>query len=540
MIRKLGFYFVFIVLAACDGEQQLTNVEAGTRDQILYVNNGAEPEDIDPHITTGQQEAYIQWSLFEGLVAKDPITLEPVPGMAESWEVSDDLTHYTFHLRDDALWSNGDPLTAQDFVYSWNRSLAPGLASEYAYMLYVVKNAAAYNRGEITDFSMVGVKALDNTTLEVTLEAPTPWFLQLLDHNSAYPVHRKTIESRGKFDQRGTGWTRPEYFTGNGPFHLKEWIPNKVLIIEKNPYYWDAENVRLNEIHFYPIDNKQTEERMFRTGQIHMTLDGRILTDKIEVYVREQPDHIRISPYLGIYYYLFNTTRPPFDDVRVRLAFSMAIDRQSVTDNVVKGGRSPAFAFTPPDTAGYTPEPYIQYDQEQAKKLLAEAGYPDGADFPPVELLYNNGSGHQALATALQQMWKSVLNVDVTLVNQEWLVYLNSRSNGDFDIARAGWLADYADPNNFLNLFVTGGGNNHTGWANAEYDNLIDQTNQTIDMQQRYELFQRAETILLQHSPIVPVYYEASVNLVNPDVKEFHNNVLTYYPFKHVYLSEDE
>ena len=536
---SLALIVLVTSLASCSKSEPDTDKSAAVTQQILHVNNVLEPQDLDPQITTGLPEHYIQSSLFEGLVSKDPQTLEPVPAVAESWEISDDLTRYVFHIRKNMHWSNGEPITARDVVYSWKRLLMPKLASEYAYMLEAVVNARAFNKGEFTDFSSVGVKALDDYTLEVTLNRPTPYFLQMLDHNSTYLVPQKTIESFGKIDDRGTKWTRPENIVSNGPFKLQEWTPNKVIVVERNPAYWDARAVKLDEVHYYTVDNKQTEERMFRTGQIDMTLDGQILTDKIEIYQKEQPDHIRLTPFLGTYYYLFNTTRPPFDNVLVRRAFSMAIDRESITKNVVKGGRTPATAFTAPGIDGYTPRANVHFDPIMAKQLLAEAGYPDGKGFPAVSILYNTHNTHRNVATTLQQMWKEILNVDITLINQEWKVYLNSRETGDFDIARAGWLADFADPTSFLDMFVSGNGNNHTGWSNTQYDRLIQQANQTANQNERFELFQQAEQILIDESPVAPIYYEMSANLVNPRVKGVYPNALTYYPFKSVYLSDD-
>ncbi len=528
-----------VLLAGCNKTEPESNNKVISHQQILRVNNGLEPQDLDPHITTGIPEYYIQLSLFEGLVSKNPQTLEPVPAVAESWEISDDQTHYVFHIRKNLHWSNGEAITARDVVYSWKRLLMPKLASEYAYMLEAVVNARAFNKGEISDFTSVGIKALDDNTLEVTLNKPVPYFLQLLDHQSTYIVPQNIIESFGKIDDRGTAWTRPENIVSNGPFRLKEWTPNKVIVVERNPAYWDAAAVKLDEIHYYAVDNKQTEERMYRTGQIDMTLDGQILTDKIEVYQQQQPDHIHLTPFLGTYYYLFNTTRPPFDNVLVRRAFSMAIDRDSITKNVVKGGRKPATAFTAPGITGYTPRANIHFDPVMAKQLLAEAGYPDGKGFPAISILYNTHNTHRNVATTLQQMWKEILNVNVTLINQEWKVYLNSRETGDYDIARAGWLADFADPTSFLDMFESGNGNNHTGWSNPEYDHLITLANQTANQTERFELFQQAEQILIDESPVAPIYYEMSANLVNPRVKGIYPNALTYHPFKSVYLSDD-
>jgi len=503
-------------LSACGKEKQ-TNVSEGTRNQVLHIGNGAEPQGLDPHIVTGVPEHYIISALLEGLVVEDPVDLTPQPGVAESWTVSDDGKTYVFRIRADARWSNGDPVTANDFVYSWMRLLSPALGAEYAYQLFYLENAREFYTGQMTDFSNVGVEATDSHTLEVTLAAPTPFFLSLLAHYSTFPVHQETIEEFGSIDSRTSKWTRPGNYVGNGPFALRQWELNKIIVVEKSPTYWNAGIVRLNAIHFHPIDNQLTEERMFRSGHLHVT--GSVPSEKIEGYREASPELIRISPYLGTYYYLINTSRKPFDDVRVRRAFAMSIDRRQIVEKVTKGGQLPAYAFTPPDTQGYTPQAAIPHDTEAARQLLAEAGYPGGEGFPECELLYNTSEGHRKVAVAIQQMWKVALSVKVTLVNQDWKVYLSSRKNGDYDISRAGWIGDYADPNTFLDMFLTGGGNNHSGWSNRSYDSLIARAARTIDRRDRYRLFQEAEDILLKEAPIIPIYTYTNTSLIHPDVR---------------------
>ncbi|MGH8244918.1 MAG: peptide ABC transporter substrate-binding protein, partial [Gammaproteobacteria bacterium] len=286
-----------------------SNVESGRRDQILHFGNGDEPQEIDPHVVTGIPEWHIIMALYEGIVSKHPRDLSIQPGVAESWTVSDDQTVYTFKIRRNAKWSNGDRITAHDFVYSWRRALMPAVGNLYAYMFYYIRNAEAFFTGKISDFNQVGVRAVDDLTLQVELVAPTPFFLQLLDHHSFYPVHPGTIEKFGAIDERGTRWTRPGNFVGNGPFKLKEWTLNRILVVEKNPMYWDADRVKLREIHFYPIPNTSTEERMYRAGQLHVT--DKVPTDKIAVYRENDPGSLNISPYLGTYFYRFNTTKAP-------------------------------------------------------------------------------------------------------------------------------------------------------------------------------------------------------------------------------------
>lgn len=525
------------LLNACG--KQVSNVEYGNQHQILHAGNGTEPQDLDPHITTGIPEYHIQLALFEGLARKDPRSLEPIPGVAESWTISPDSKLYTFSIRQNARWSNGDSVTAHDFVYSWKRILSPKIASDYSYILYCIDNAEQYYTGKIQDFAQVGVQALDDFTLQVRLKNPTPYFLQLLDHHSTYPVHRPTIEKFGAIDERGTQWTRAGNLVGNGPFSLKTWEVNKILTVEKNPNYWGADNIRLQEIHFYPVEDLNTEERMFRSGQLHVTLSGYIAIEKIATYKNENPELIHIHPGYATYYYEFNTTRKPFDEVRVRRALAMAIDRQQIVDKVAKGGQLPAYTLTPPDPYGYKPKAAIEYDVAKARALLAEAGYPDGRGFPKFELLYNTAENHQKIATAIQQMWKINLNINAQLSNQEWKVYLNSRNNLEHDIARAGWLADYVDPSNFLDILLSYSGNNRTGWKNAEYDRLINQAAATNDTEARYGILQQAEQLIVDEVPIIPIYYYSGIHLVAKSVKNWQDNIMKYHPFNDMYLSAD-
>ena len=513
---RLFFLLMVFALGGCDLGP--TNVESGNRDQILHLGNGTEPQDLDPHIVTGVTEHTIISALLEGLTSENPETLEPVPGMAEFWSISADGLTYTFHIRDTANWSNGDPVTAQDFVWSWHRMLSPALAAEYAYQLYPVKNAKAFNQGELADFGEVGIRALDDLTLEVELENPTPYFLSLLSHYSTFPVHPPTILKYGAMDERGTKWTRPGNFVGNGPFNLKTWRLNYIIEVEKSPTYWDASTVKLSVIRFYPIDSVLSEERMFRTGALHAT--NSVPSSKIKVYKQDQPERISISPYLGTYFYRFNVNRPPLDDARVRRALSMSIDRQAIVDSVTKGGQLPAYSFTPPNTQGYTaPQSIISDDIPAAQKLLAAAGFPDGKGFPELVLLYNTSDGHRQIAEAIQQMWKTALGIEITLENTDWKVYLSRTNALDYDISRAGWIGDYPDPNTFLDMMLTGGGNNRTGWSNKEYDAFIETAASSYDKATRYQAFADAETILDIEAPLMPIYTYTRIGLRDPSVK---------------------
>lgn len=526
-----------LLLCSC-GRDPVDKNPAGQPDdgvpQILHLGNGAEPKALDPHVVTGVTEHNIISALLEGLVTENPKTLEPQPGAAESWSVSDDGTVYTFALRSNGKWSNGDTVTAHDFVFSFERMLSPGLSAEYAEMLFVMKNAAAFHEGTLTDFSQVGVRAVNDSTLEITLNAGTPYFLSMLNHYSWYPVHPPTILKHGKMDELHTPWTRPGNYVGNGVFVLDTWEVNKVIVVKKNPLHWDAEIVRLEAIHFHAIEKALTEERAFRAGDLHVT--GTVPLDKIEKYQQQSPELLMVSPYIGTYYYLFNVEQPPLDDVRVRKALSMSIDRAAICTHVLKAGQLPAYHFVPPDTGGYTSQARVTYDIAAAKTLLAEAGYPDGEGFPGFELLYNTNESHRKIAEVIQQMWQKNLNIKVMLKNQEWKVYLDSTQQGDFQVARAGWIGDYVDPNTFLDLWITGGGNNRTRWSNSDYDNFISTAAATSDAAVRFNAFQKAETILLNELPIMPIYLYVSLSLIQPGVKGWYPTLLDHHPYKYVYL----
>jgi oligopeptide transport system substrate-binding protein len=476
-------------------------------------------------------------AIFEGLVTEDPVDLHPVPGVAESWDISEDGLRYTFHLNAEAKWSNGDPVTAEDFRLSYKRMLTPTLASEYAYMLHYVVGAKEYNLGELTDFDQVGFRSADPHTFEVTLKQPTPFFLNLLVHPSWWPVHIPTVEKFGGLEKKGTRWTRPENLVGNGPFILKEWNFNQKIIVEKSPTYWDRSQVKLHQIHFYPIESQDTEERMYRSGQLHKT--NEIPLSKLDSYRRDHPELLHIDPYLGIYFYRINTTIPPLDDPKVRRALALAMDRDSLVANVLKGGQKPALSFTPPNTAGYISNAQLQGGVEEARKLLAEAGYPNGEGFPTIELLYNTSESHKIIAEAIQQMWSSNLNIQAELVNQEWKVYLDTQKTLSYQVCRAGWIADYTDPHVFLEIFVTGGGNNDTGWSNLEYDDLLEKALTQTDQAERYEIYQRMEEILMNELPIIPIYVYTRPYLLHPSVKGHYPTNLDNHPYKYIYLEAD-
>ncbi len=501
--------------------------------KILRVGNGAEPQDIDPHVVTGVGEHKIITALLEGLVTYSPDG-DIAPGVAERWDISEDNLTYTFHLRENARWSNGDPVTAQDFVRSFQRILTPSLGAEYAYKLFHLVGAEEFNTGKLTDFTQVGAKALDDHTLRLTLKHRTPFLLDSLQHYAWFPVHIPTVEKFDGLTRKGSAWTRAGNYVGNGPFNLVEWKTNQKITVTRSHTYWDHAAVKLDGIEFFAIDSADTEERMFRTGALDYCYS--LPLGKIATYRREHPDMYHQDPYYGVYYYRINTTRKPLDDKRVRRALALAIDRDSIIKNILRdGGQTPALNFTPPSPK-FTSAARMAGDLDEAKRLLAEAGYPDGKGMPPVEILFNTLDSHRVIAEAIQQMWRTRLGVDATITNQEWKVYLDSQQTLNYQVARAGWIGDYDDPHTFLDLWVTGGGNNQTGWSHADYDRLLRGALETKTEKERMAVYQKLEAILADEMPVIPIYFYTRVYAISPKVKNWISNPLDSRAWKWVDL----
>lgn len=526
-----------LLFSACGTRESA--VEAGNRTQTLLVGNLSEPNDLDPQIADSQQTFNLIMALMEGLAQYDARTCEPVPAVAEHWDVSPDKLTWTFHLRKNAVWSNGDPVTANDFVWSYQRMLTPSLGAEYAGMLFILKNGERYYRGEISDFSNVGVHAPDPHTLTLTLAHPVPYLPKLVCHAAWYPVHRATLEKFGRPYERGSAWTRPGNFVGNGYFDLVEWIPNKLIRMKKSQTYWDRNNIKLESVVFLPIENTSTEESMFRAGQLHITSSIPIV--KIAVY-RNDPSlrpMLNQDPMLATYFYRFNVTQPPLNDPRVRRALTLSVNRQQIVEHVTKGGQIPAGHLTPPNIAGFTATANVPYDPAQARQLLAEAGFPGGKGFPKVELLYNTNESHRQIAEAIQQMWRRELGIEISLFNQEAKVYVETMRTMSYQIARYAWVGDYLDPSTFLDTMTTGNGNNQTGWSNAEYDRLIAAAETAGNETERYAFFQRCEEIIAAENPILPLYFYVRNNLQRPEVKGWYSNLLDLHPLKGVFLQPE-
>jgi len=486
--------------------------------------SGAEPETLDPALMTGVTEGRFAAAIFEGLTVYDPKDLSAMPGMAERWTVDPDGCVYTFFLRE-AAWSNGDPLTAHDFVYSWRRVLEPETASSYAYQLYYVKNAQAYNESKLADFAQVGIRADGQRKLIVTLNARTPFFLSLTSFMTLLPVSRRCVESHGET------WTRPETIVTNGPFLLHEWRINRRLRLRRNPDYWDAANVKLATIDALTVETASTGFNIYETGGADLLT--MIPLPLVDVLMKRDDYHS--STYLGTYFYRFNVTKPPLDDVRVRKALTMSINREHVTRYITRGGEVPSATFVPVGMPAYTPGKGLPYDPDRAKELLADAGYPNGKGFPKVELLFNTSESHKDIAEVIQDMWHKTLNVKVTLVNQEWKVYLANTRQFKYDVARSAWIGDYTDPNTFLDMFVTNGGNNRTGWSDPRYDALIEAAGREADPAKRMGLLRQAETVLLTEGvPIAPIYFLITNNMYRSHVHGIYPNVLNLILMKSI------
>lgn len=499
--------------------------DAVSRADLLFLN-GAEPETLDPALITGQPEERVVTALFEGLTAFDAAA-RPQPGVAESWSISADKRLYIFHLRHNARWSNGDPVTAGDFAASWRRALAPETASDYASQLYFIKNGRPFNEGALKDFSQVGVRAPDDFTLEVTLENPTPFFLDLCAFPTLMPVHLPTVE------RFGDDWIKPGKMVCNGPYLLTGWRINDRIRLVKNPRYWNAAHVSLRAIDVLPVSNANTALNFYETGMADLIMDKGLAPTSLIPALQGRPD-FHAAPFLGTYFLRFNCAKPPFNDPRVRKAFALVIDKNLLVKKITRAGEPPAPGFVPPGTAGYTPPPGLTRNPELARKLLVEAGFPGGRNFPRVTYLYDDRELNEKLAIELQGMFSRELGITVGLLKQEWKVYLSSMSRLDFDLCRSSWVGDYNDANTFLNLFVTGDGNNRTGWSNAAYDQLIARAAREPDPPLRAGIFRRAEKLLVvDEVPVCPLYYYVGIQFYDPaKLGGIEANLLDEHPLK--------
>ena len=629
----------------------------------LVFNNGTEVQTLDPASVTGVPEGRVVRALFEGLVVKHPRTLEPLPGMAERWELSEDGRTWTFWIRDGAEWTNGDPVTAEDFVYSFRRFLHPSTAAYYAYQLWYVRGARAYTRlpdelhfapgaageeglscwlsrtesghlrigaqeyalsglegsalarledgelmagdrelavpeglgplvvgpasglpvselgsrlyaadgeaggwlaetaepvapaawdallasgevlpgprfrSEVVEPGLLGIQSPEPGVLEMELNAPTPFFLDLMGFYPTFPVNRRCLEEAKERwpDRWEIEWVRPENIVTNGPFRIAERRVNDRIRLVKNETYWDADHVALGSIDVLAIEQDSTMLNMYLTG-------GCDIIDRVNTNVVQElmgREDFQPTAYLGTYFYRVNVTKEPYDDPRVRRALSLVIPRREICEQVMKMGQLPCYSLSPPGIGAYVPPTMSQGDAEEARRLLAEAGYPGGEGFPPVEIHYNTSEAHASIAQVIALAWQDTLGIRTKLRNEEWKVYLDTQFNLRYDVSRSAWIGDYGDPNTFVDLMVTGGENNKTGWGHPEYDRLVAEAALELDPEKRLELLGAAEALLMEELPILPIYSYVTQNVVAPRLGGFDPNVLDEHFPKFWYWMDD-
>lgn len=500
----------------------------------VTIINGNEPESLDPHIVTGVSEMRITKALFDGLIRLDPRTAAPVPGLAERWEISADGRTYTFHLRTNAVWSTGEPITSADVVWSWFRALSPTTAGDYAGQLFCIQRAEDWYNGKITDRSQVGIRALDERTLRVELNSPLAFFLELCSFPTLAVVPQRTIE------QYGDRWLHTKPLPTSGAFTLGAWRVNDKVRLLRNPRYWDATNTASAIIDILPVGSPNTALNLYETGAADVVWDKDLVPSELMDVLVTRPDFHSFT-YLGTYFYRFNVTKPPFNDARVRRAFALATDKPKLISKLTRGAEVPARHFVPVGVANYASPEGLGYDPNAARQLLAEAGFPGGKGFPRVTYTFFSASGgaklHGKVAVELQQMWRDILGVEIELRQIERKVFFSAQSKLDYEISTSSWIGDYNDANTFLDLFMSTSGNNRTGWKNERYDALIREANQLTDLKKRAGLFRQAETILIaEEAPIVPLYFYAGFNYYDGGkIKGIWQNMLDEHPMQYIF-----
>lgn len=502
---------------------------------VFHRGNDGDPETLDAHKTSTVSEAHLLRDLSEGLVIHH-INGRVVPGVAESWTLAPDGKTYTFKLRANAKWSNGDPVKAGDFVYSLRRITNPETGAKYANMLYPILNAEKINKkGEGARLEDLGVKALDDHTLEIALERPTPYFLELLTHQTGLPVHPPSVEKFGK------DFVKPENWVSNGAYALKEFVPNSHIKMEKNRHFHDAANVQIDTILYYPNPDLAAAARRFQAGELHMTTD--IPADQVKQLREKFGDQVKVAPYLGTYFLIINSSKKPFDDVRVRRALSLVIDREFIAEDIWGGTMLPAYGVIPPNIGNYGERAEADFKgtspldrEEEAKKLLAAAGYGPGTPLR-VQLRYNTTDNNRRTVIAIAEQWKA-LGIETSFINTDGKTHFALlRDGGDFDIARYGWIGDYSDPQNFLFLFLSDNrGFNAGKYNNPKFDALLQQAANELDIAKRAAILREADSILTVDVPWIPVLYYSSKNLVSPKLVGFQQNLRGALPSRFMSL----
>jgi oligopeptide transport system substrate-binding protein len=505
--------------------------------EVVYNRgNDSDPETLDQHKTSTVSEAHILRDMYEGLVIYDP-EANVIPGVAKDWSVSDDGLVYTFNLRDDAKWSNGDPVTAGDFVFSFQRIMTPDTGAKYANILYPIKNAEAINKGEMQPEEL-GAKAVDDHTLEVTLENPTPYFVELLTHQTGLPVNPGAVEAHA------TDFVKPENIVTNGAYTLEEFTPGDKIVLAKNPEFREADSVKIDKVVYYPMEDRAACVRRFEAGEILSCSD--LPVEQLKELREKFGDQVHTPPYLGTYYFAFRADKEPFSDARVRHALSMAIDREYLADEIWSGSMLPAYSFVPPNINNYEGGPaYADYKdmsmldrEDKAKALLEEAGFNESKPLH-VEISYNTSENHKNTAVAIADMWKNI-GVETSMINRDGATHFAYlRDKGDFDVARAGWIGDYSDPQNFLFLVESDNtGFNYANYNNPEYDALMDQAAAETDLVKRAGILKQAEEIFMRDEPYAPLLYYSSHALVSPKLKGWKDNIQDVHATRFMSIEE--
>lgn len=525
-----------LVLLAVSAFMAIAGANVAAAQGIYHRGNTADPETLDPHKTSTVYEAHVLRDLFEGLVIHNGKG-EIVPGVADSWTSSADGLIHTFKLRRTARWSNGEPVQASDFVFAYRRIMNPETGAKYAKILYAIKGAESANKGKANVDDM-GVRAIDAGTLELTLERPTPYFLELLSHQTALPLHPATVA------KHGSNFVKPENWVSNGPYVLKEFVPGSHIKTAKNTAFHDAANVKIDGVMFYPTKDTAAAIRRFEAGELHSNDD--IPADQIKALKTKFGDRIKLAPYLGTYYLAVNTKKPPFDDVRVRQALSMAIDREFLADKIWGNTMVPGYSFVPPGIGNYGDPAFADYKEmspvdreDEAKALLKEAGFGPGDKPLKVEIRFNMTDNNRATIVAIAEQWKQI-GIETTQIHTDAKTHFaHLRDGGDFDVARAGWIGDYSDPQNFLFLLESDAvGLNYAKYKNLDYDDLMRKAATETNLAERKKVLFAAETIFMRDLPYIPVLYYGSKNIVSPKLVGWETNLKDVHPTRFLALTK--
>lgn len=525
-----------LFLVACGGDASTeskasdTNTASNNNEGVVFHRgNGSEPDTLDPSLSEGTSGSEVLRDIYEGLTTED-IDANIIPGQAERWDISDDGKTYTFYLRENAKWSNGDPVVAEDFVVGMRRTVDPKTISSYAQILDMIVNAPLVREGKLP-VEELGIKSLSDKVLEIKLTASTPYFLGLLNHSSTYPIHRASWENHGN------KFTKAENSVTNGAYKLKEWIVASHIKLVRNPHYYANADVQIDTVYHYPTEDISAELKRYRAGELDFT--DNIPNNQFRFINENLKDEFYVDPYLSTYYYIFDTTQEPFNDVRLRKALSMALDRETIVGKVTGVGEVAAYGFVPPRITNYQAYKYDWADwtrEEQiaeARRLYNEAGYSE--DNPLVtEIRYNTSENHKKVAVAISAMWKQVLGAEIKLLNEEWKVFLQSRKNKDlWDIVRYGWVGDYNDAFTYAEIMHSTHGQNDSGFANPVYDDLVERAAVENDLQKRAELLAEAEKVMLNDYPLMPIYFYVTKHLVKPHVKGFKSTIMDHNYSRH-------